>query len=598
MGAARHGRVSLSFDQRTSHAHEDRHPEHVFNRRSQAGNRATSRLASMRYPHADRIRGAFGVGLPFRAVHDPAGCAERGTKAFTVGVDTHFADSQPDLHVSTHEAVHQLQHAGLTNDAGLGPEGQACAAADLARAGASARSLIGRRGRPVPAAERNYVYADKTGRWKDIEGGAALGLLGESGETLTFHSHDAYASPGLIAGAATILKAKQSGLEISDGGPAMQVEAPDGSGLKSLSRLVVKQVADPGSKLFYGDCGRLARDVMGPGQADAPASVVCSPGGTPRVIEPDLTKSAAKEHLALLLFIDRRLRASPNFATMTDEEKKTIADEATKEYRALSDTEKDKFIKRELAEGRIPHGKAEELGIDEYAKPEVGEAFTIVRRGPHAPNEFPYHWAAVIIVDGGNRVTFENQAVSGDPEGKNTNWYITTYGPASKEGQTYHEQWKGAFGADPHTLTARTQPPPPANVGEYPGKSTADLLAMYDGAAPNEQYYLKLELDRRTVSGTVRVVVKEDYFGNDEVILVFGRAYSNKVAIPEGSSGVLQVRAGALVPTGTAITVTVLEYDLFDPNDVIGTIPWPAPFGTLTTTVTGDEATYVVTLKM
>jgi hypothetical protein len=346
--------------------------------------------------------------------------------------------------------------------------------------------LIGRRGNHVPSAERNYVFTDKAGAWKDISGGAALGKLSETGETLTFRAQVAYAAPALIASASAILKAKQSGIEISDGGAALKVDAPDGTGVKSLSTVDVKQVADPGSKEFYGDCGRLAREVMGPTGRDAPASVVCSPGGVPRVIDPAISRKAAKEQLALMLFLDRRIRATPGYEAMSDEDKRAIANAAHKEYMALSDSEKEEFIRKELKEGRIPADKAKEIGIDEYAQPEIGEAYTIVRRGPTGENEYPYHWAAVIMIAGENRVTFENAAVSSNYDQKNVNWYIETYGPASKE-QSYHEAWKGAFGDDPHTLTARTQPPPPANVADMPGKSTTDLIAWYDRATPDER---------------------------------------------------------------------------------------------------------------
>lgn len=571
------------------------------------GNQSVQRLfptnQPMRFPHASRVRAALGTSAPLQGVHDPDGCAMRRTLAFTDGAVTHFAKPVPDLHVATHEAVHQLQHAGLTNDAGLGAEGQACAAADAARAGQSASWLIGGIGARVPVAERHYVYTDKTGRWKDISGGAALGRLSETGETLTFHSHDAYATAALIASAGAILRAKRSGVELADGGPGPQVDSPDGSGGKTLSKIDVKQVGDPASKEFYGDCGRMAREVMGPTAKDSPASVVCSPGGVPRVIDPVTAQKAAKEQLALLLFMDGRIRGTPGYEAMSAEDKKKIADAAYNEYKAWSQTEKDEFVKTQLEKGRLPADKAKEIGIDEYAAPAIGEAYTIVRSGATAPQEYPYHWAAVIMIAGENRVTLENAAESSDYEQKNAKWYIETYGPASKQ-QSYHEEWKGAFGANPHTLTARTQPPPPSYAAEIPGKSTSDLVALYTapGTTPDDRYYLKQELDKRVITATVLVKKQEDWTGDDEPFLEFsvsgGVKGTKERRIKEGSSGTFTMTVGFLLPLDNPLTVFVREYDLLDPSDTIGTISWDAPYKPLTMSVTGDDANYVVTLTM
>jgi hypothetical protein len=555
----------------------------------------------MPFPHASRVREALGTSAPLQSMHDPDACAKRGTLAFTDGFVTHFAEPHPDLHVATHEAVHQLQHAGITNDAGLGAEGQASAAADAAREGRSVSWLMGRMGARVPVAERHYVFTDKTGRWKDISAGAALGRLSETGETLTFHGHDAYATPALIASAGAILRAKQSGVDIADGGAGPQVDAPDGSGVKALSKVDVKQVSDPASKEFFGDCGRMARDVMGPAAKDTPASVVCSPGGVPRVIDPVISKKAAKEELAVMLFLDRRIRDTPGYETMSAEDKKKIADAAYSEYMALSDTAKEEFIKKQLKEGRFPADKAKELGIDEYAAPAIGEAYTIVRSGATGPGEYPYHWAAVIMIAGENRVTFENAAESSAYDQKNTKWYIETYGPASKA-QSYHEEWKTAFGTDPHTLTARTQPPPPSYVADIPGKSTADLVALYATGTPDERSYLKEELDKRSITGTVLVKKQEDWTGSDEPFLEFSVGGGTKATKPrrirEGTSGTFTMTIGLLLPLDNPLTVSVYEHDLLDPNDLIGTISWPAPYTSLTTSVTGDGANYIVTLTL
>jgi hypothetical protein len=569
------------------------------------GNQAARRLLSPRpilFPHQSAINRSLGVSMPFRAVHDPIGCTRAGSRAFTDGDRTHFSDAHPDLHVAAHEAMHQAQHAGLTNDSGLGAEGQACAAADLIRAGRSAARLIGGRGDRVPVARRHYTLTDKTGRWKGIEGGAVIGKLSDTGESLTFHSHEAFATPSLIASAAAILKAKKSGLEISDGGPGPQVEAPNGSGFKPLSKVALKQVADPASDKYYADCGRMAREVMGPTGSDTPASVVCAPGGVPRVIQPDITNKAALEHMALLLFIDQRIREAPGSATMSQEDKKQIADKATAEYHALPEKEKQDFIRKQLQQGRIPAGTAEQIGVNEYARPGVGEAFTIVRRNEPSQKEWAYHWAAVIMAPGEDRVTFENAAETSEYNAKNEKWYIETYGPPTKLGQTYHEEWAKYFGTNPMTLTARTQPPPPADAADLPSKSTPELLARYANTTPEDQHFIKQELAKRFVKATVQVIKKQDIFVDDDVYLVFAvgdkGVSTGKQAFGKGQTKTFTIPISQLLPVPSPLVVKVYEYDYLLPDDLIGTLYWSAPYSELTRDATERNAHYKVTLSL
>jgi hypothetical protein len=566
------------------------------------------------FPHAKVIHKALNAAIPLTGVVDVEQCNVRGTPAYTDGTMTYFAAEAPNMHVAAHEAAHQLQHAGLTGDAGLGAEGHAGAFADAITEGKPVAHLIGNHGERVAPAVRSYTLTDRAGRWRGMNPGAAVGKLSETGETLTFHGKDAYAMPGLIASAGETLSAKQAGLRLKDGGAGLTVEVPGNteqrqereksgkaSESKQLSRLEVEQVADPGSKEFFGDCGRLAREMMGPTGKDAPASVVCQPGGVPQVINPGISKKAAKEQVALMLFLDRKMRETPGYDKLPEEEKRKIAEAAKQEYSKLSETEKEEFIKKELKAGRVPRDKAEALGIDEFAQPGVGEAFTIVRAGPHNPNEYPYHWAAVIMVAGPDRVTFENTAESGHYDGKNTKWYLETYGPAL-EGQSYHDDWKSGFGPDAHTVTARTQPPTPANVADIPGKSTADLIAWYDKATPDERYYLTQELDKRTVSASVTVIVQQDWSGDDEVFLTFSASgktvKTDKARIPKGTTQSLSVRVGGLLPMDNPLTIKVWEYDLIDPNDLIGTITWDAPYPEKSQSVTGDGANYQVTLTI
>ncbi|MFP2934220.1 hypothetical protein ACLESO_55690 [Pyxidicoccus sp. 3LG] len=64
-----------------------------------------------------------------------------------------------------------------------------------------------------------------------------------------------------------------------------------------------------------------------------------------------------------------------------------------------------------------------------------------------------FHWGGVVMVSGDDRVTLENYAV-GNANVKNSDWEFQMYGPASKAGQTFHEQHQatGQHGDSPTTM--------------------------------------------------------------------------------------------------------------------------------------------------
>ena len=163
---------------------------------------AVGHVTPMPFPYGEKISSTLGRSEPLASILDKQGCASRGTPAFTEGRLTHFATETPSLHVAAHEAAHQLQHAGITRDAGLGPERHAGAVADAVVAGHRRSSLIGDTGSRVESAARNYVLTDRNNNWRDIEPGAGFKKLGEMGSTLTASGKEAYATPDLISQAA------------------------------------------------------------------------------------------------------------------------------------------------------------------------------------------------------------------------------------------------------------------------------------------------------------------------------------------------------------------------------------------------------------
>ena len=119
-------------------------------------------------------------------------------------------------------------------------------------------------------------------------------------------------------------------------------------------------------------------------------------------------------------------------------------------YQGLSAADKDGFDRS--------------VGINKYATPDVGEAYSIVANKDEAIDQgvWNFHWGGVVMKSGGDTVTMENFAGSGA-----TAWDFQMYGPASKAGQTFHEQQTSRtkhdgvtpeYGDHPTTLHARPSP--------------------------------------------------------------------------------------------------------------------------------------------
>jgi hypothetical protein len=532
---------------------------------------AVGHVTPMQFPYGEKISGILGRSAHLSSILDKQGCASRGTPAFTEGMLTHFATETPSLHVAAHEAAHQFQHAGITRDAGLGPERHAGAVADAVVAGHQRSALIGDTGSRVQSAARNYVFTDRNNNWRDIEPGAAFKKLGEMGATLTASGKEAYATPDLISQAAGILGAKKSGISISAGAGGPTVEAPDGSGFKTLSRIDVKMDADATGETFYGDCREAAREVMGgPTKERLQEKVVASPGGLPITAQPPNTPL---EMVALVIFLDQRIRETPGYETMTDDEKLEVARKAYEDFGKLSDEEKEALKKTPVGEEM-----AKRLGIDQYAAPEVGEAFATFKGTKAGMDEFHFHYATVIIAAGPDRVTLEN--AGGNQGEKTTKWKIETYGPAVKK-QSFHEEF-ARKGEDWHTVRVRTSPPPPSYAAEIPGMSTTELFKRYRASTnPDEMYYLELELKKRRVYVNVEVDETKDWMGDEVYVLLSTggglQRSTGTVKFDKGQGHTFTMPLTSIWPVNDPLYINVFEFDYT--GDVrIGYISWASPY--------------------
>jgi hypothetical protein len=546
---------------------------HPTRRSSSASGPRAAPGVPMAFPHGSAISASLAASIPQTARFDPASCAVRGVPAFTNGAVAHFATPSPSLHVAAHEAAHLLQHTGRTRDAGLVAERHAHAVADRVSRGASARALIGTWGRPVSPALRDYMIFTSSeqaaaGQWQ--VGGNAY--VGDEGRTVTTSAdkHLCYADPALIIEANAILKAKKSGINMEPGSAGPSGDAPDGSGFKSTVKVNYNILSDESNEKFFADCGVSAREVMGESETDTAAvGVYTDAAGNRRETARSKNPADFRDEIFLRSGLGST-RASAHAA-----------------YNSLTDAEKDDFDRRH--------------SINKYALPGVGEAFTRRRDDMLGGTGFNFHWGGVIMVAGGDRVTFENYTKGRGYKAKDKDWYFATYGPPSKPGQTWHERWQSVGGAGKGTtLAAATSADPGPFIKGAAAMRTSELIARYQASAdPGERMALESEMRSRWIQ--VTVFVKKAQEGRDEVYVTAehgGRRYkTGDIKLGSGQKNTFWIPLDSLAPVTGKIVVKVYDWDLLSRDDLMSHIGFDAPYALQSDTRPWDEAEYHTTVE-
>ncbi|HEX7239159.1 MAG TPA: hypothetical protein VF263_02750 [Longimicrobiaceae bacterium] len=410
------------------------------------------------FPHARAVERSTGREVRGSAVHDPEACARRGVPAFTDGGTSFFAHREPALRVAAHEAAHVLQHTGATRDAGLGAEGHAGAVSRAVEGGRSARGLLGAGGARVAPAVRDFTEIPLWEQRSDNWGVASPIRVADDGMAAVrpgagFGSHDFWAAEPLLALSNTTLERNRSVIRLRPGSDTLRGKAPDGSGSRTLVRVepenVVNSTRGDGMQL-WADCERAGRDVMGAGEGTGLNPERMKAAVTAPILVMDMLKY-------LVTGEEPPRREHSTEASMPKAMRNEIlrlwlggsSKEALERYRAMPADDRDRFDER--------------LGVNRYAAPEVGEGWTSKEGGKGYPgmSTWIYHWAGVVLKTGGDRVTLENYAVPdpkdpyrNDPEAVNDRWMFQMYGPASKQGQTFHEQQEAhhELGDQPFTM--------------------------------------------------------------------------------------------------------------------------------------------------
>jgi hypothetical protein len=402
------------------------------------------------YPHASTISSLTGVSVPGRAVIDPEDCRSAGVEAFTVGDTTRFSSMEPSLRVAAHEAAHQAQHAGLTNDGGMGAERHADAVATAVHGGRSAAELFGRHGARVDAGFHAYTVfsaADQTGGksagWKDPAGNP-LKISDDGKMALSDSGYGsakvAWGVSSEIAKSADLLKKQGSRIALSAGATDISGKNPaSGSGAThTLARIEVKDAVGAASTELTDDCGTAMHEATGGYTHGNKGSAA-------------IKNAAGNEEYTSPIAYHGGYGGSPD--TTTPEEwfeeilKKEFGAKSRadlyKDYDKLSASDKAKFAKK--------------YGIDEKAVPKVGQGITTFSqfdmpgwsaKPGHASDTWNFHYATNILASEKDYITLENYAGHGK-----TNWFFDMIGPTSK-GQSFHEMHGGSdqFGTSYSTL--------------------------------------------------------------------------------------------------------------------------------------------------
>lgn len=528
------------------------------------------------FPHRRTIEQHLNLQIPGEACFDPESCNERGARAFTSGMITSFSDPSPPLHVAAHEAVHQLQHAGLTRDANLGAEGHAHHAASAITRGMSPRHLIGSSGKGVASAVRNYTaikaeeQKEPFNDW-DVSKGDAL--VADNGMAVVTKpsSHECYADAGLIEESNAKLKEGKKGVELDKGPKTISGIVPDVSYNadeemvfkdKALHQVIPFFVESSdwlgktrapilmGRQTLPADCGVSAQELLG-GKKTAPSGAYRDEG------KKHITKSSFQP-------ADYRGKLLANLGLGG------TSAAALNTYRSMEPEQRKQFDKKH--------------GLNRFAVPGVGEAFVTKPDPGKQAGDYQYHWGFVIILAGHDRVTIENLYASGVE--RNTEWYFNMYGPPTKAGQTWHDKWKhlGTAGQS-MTMMARTVP-------------TKELIKRYNETSGRviRNRLWKREIMNRYLLVRVKVNSTEDYWGADEVYIKSGSKRTGAKSLNDGDRHDFLIPLYKFDPITGPYYIKVYDEDVIG-DDLLVNMTWGAPYSEGTNDTTYDGADYDVTVR-
>lgn len=308
-----------------------------------------------------------------------------------------------------------------------------------------------------------------------LNGAAAQVSSDLSLATVPEDSHGLYAASGMVNESNEKLEAVGAKIRLQETGETGEVEAEGKK--KTLNKVLPMNMFNGTSgedMQLYADCGR--SNSMVTGSLDRKANYTDLKGKEKQ------SKSGDPAAMKLEIFrhVFDTLKNDPEYAenaslqrvvtTFYKYEKQSydLQDEiaaATDERTEAKLKKKQSLYWQRMLEAydRIP-GRTrkkfdEELGINDFANPDVGEGYTISSGGNYHANmkdqTWNFHWGGVVMKsnNGKDNVTLENYAV-GDWDAQNNDWAYAMYGVGSEGKQSFHSKMNATkgFGKRPTTM--------------------------------------------------------------------------------------------------------------------------------------------------
>lgn len=299
-----------------------------------------------------------------------------------------------------------------------------------------------------------------------------------------YPNHEFYAKAGKVSFANSKLAAVNSGIELIETSKEMTIEGKPGSSPKQKQKIKKVKAKNKENNsqgddmLLYADCGKSSAVVVGGVARQAvytkPSTSVGKIPGSPSSMKIAIIK-AWMEHIVTDPDIFKYIK--PFISLIAANEASKDLDSLYLDLIAAKDDKEKKKIKADYAKklyevgdaywdyyNKLPEDQKDDidkaLKINRYAKPSIGQGFTISSGGPSAgKSTWNFHWGGVIMTsdDGEDRVVLENYAV-GNPNVENKLWTFDMYG--MQKGQTFHERHKETkqHGTTPTTMTIEKTP--------------------------------------------------------------------------------------------------------------------------------------------
>ena len=405
-------------------------------------------------PHLDRIQQSFGShDVSSVQAHTSGGagaaCDAIGASAYATGNSVAFKGA-PDVFTAAHEAAHVVQQrAGVSLSGGVGKAGDsyeqnADAVASRVVAGRSAEDLLG----PAPSGGGGgQVQSKAVQRYSVHEVDGKSIKLGAEQQALWIGSADMFAteariqeSNAALAAAGekgSFIKLQQGDVEWEAGGhqlhrvqpewvakanPGYHKGAQDANKAGAKDTEGVETGKDTDRMAFWTDCGRSSAAVIGSQGNDR--EVLYNDAGQEKsgtgMRDSSVFYRATANSMANQIY----MTLVPKFIARPDNDKflqegmhYTKDDKGAKVMKAPADIADAKVMYWNLGEeGRDKFDK--EAGINHYANPEVGEAYSMAteREMPGfkqtSKKTWNFHWAGVVMKDGSDNITLEAFAVT------------------------------------------------------------------------------------------------------------------------------------------------------------------------------------------